>query len=112
MDIGLISFAGLVLLVLTSYITSLIFDIHNNTFYGFFHFAGGILLYLFLYALFKDRIIALILVMVMGVIWEIHEWLMWKFVLKKKIFKPQKEDTRNDLIVDFLSTLAGVILVS
>lgn len=47
-----------------------------------------------------------LLVLTVGILWEIHEWLMWKYVWKRKQMKPQRKDTTCDFIIDILG--AGV----
>lgn len=95
----LISLLGL---FVTAEAASFIFKVHSQRFYVVFHLAGGALVYLLFWNLIQNPFLSLFLVFVVGVLWEIHEWLLWKFFLKKKIYKPGGKDTLNDLLMDVL----------
>ena len=94
--------AGLVILFLAAELACFVFNIHSNIFYRVFHFAGGALIYLLFLNLTEDRLLSLGLVILIGVLWEIHEWILWKFVLKKRLYKPGGRDTKDDMLMDIL----------
>lgn len=54
-------------------------------------------------------IAVIFLVLGIGVMWEIGEWGLWKYFLKKKKYRPEKQDTINDICLDVIGALAGVI---
>ncbi|MBI4066871.1 hypothetical protein HY407_00665 [Candidatus Gottesmanbacteria bacterium] len=108
MNLALWSFLGLIALVVISHITSFVFHILNDRFYSFFHLAAGILAAVFFYTLTQNFIISIILTFILGITWEIYEWYQWKLILKKKKFKPDPTDTRNDLVIDFIGSLIGI----
>ena len=47
-----------------------------------------------------------------GVAWEIYEVIIWKYFLKARKYKPKKDDTRNDLVLDFVGSLTAVALLA
>lgn len=112
MTLAVYSFVGLIFLVIVSYITAFAFDVLNDRFYSVFHLAAGILATFFFYSFTQNHILSIILTMVVGIAWEIFEWYQWKWILKKKKYQPQADDTRNDLGVDFVGSLIGVMLLS
>lgn len=112
MYLAIYSFTGLVSLVIISHVTSFVFHILDDQFYSFFHLAAGILAVFFFYSFTNNYITSIVLTELLGIAWEIYEWFEWKLMLKKKKFKPQADDTRNDLILDFLGSLVGVVILS
>ena len=112
MDLTLYSFVGLISLVIIAHITSLVFHILNDRFYSFFHLAAGILAAFLFYNFSGNYIKSIILTVFLGIAWEIYEWYEWKLILKKKKFQPQPDDTRNDLIIDFIGSLVGVAILA
>jgi hypothetical protein len=101
------SFIALVFLYVLSYTCSYLFKIRSNNFYKWFHFAGGYLIYTLVNSLINNWLLSLIIVILVGIAWEIYEWLLWKFIFKRKLEKPQKKDTTDDLIKDFLGGLTA-----
>lgn len=73
---------------------------------------GGFLVYIFVNSLLKIKLLSLFLVVIVGIAWEIYEWLLWKFIFKRRLEKPQKKDTIDDLIKDFLGGLSALIITS
>lgn len=92
-------------------ISSFVFKIRTNIYYSFFHFVGGGLTYLFLLSIINNNIVSLIGVLVVGILWEIHEWILWKYILKKKRYKPEKKDTLNDIVLDIFGGLTVYFLI-
>lgn len=110
MNITLYSFFALVFLYFLSYISYYLFKIHSNKFYKWFHFAGGYLTYILVNSLMGNWLLSLIAVVLVGIAWEIYEWLLWKYILKRKSEKPQRKDTLDDLFKDFLGGLSAFAL--
>lgn len=106
------SLIGLASLVILSYITSFAFHILNDRFYSVFHLVAGILAAFFFYSLTGSYIFSVVLTQCVGVVWEVFEWYQWKWILKKKKYQPQPDDTKNDLIVDFVGSLIGVAILA
>lgn len=105
-----VTLLGMFALYVLAQACAYIYKIHSDKFYIIFHFAGGTLTYLFFLGLTKNGLLSLGLVVAVGIIWEIHEWLLWKYFLKKKIYKPGGRDTKNDLIMDFLGALLFYVI--
>lgn len=101
------SFIALVFLYFLSYACSYLFKIRSNKFYKWFHFAGGYLIYIFVNSLINNWMLSLFLTILVGIFWEIYEWLLWRYILKRRFEKPQKKDTTDDLIKDFLGGLSA-----
>lgn len=112
MDLALWSFLGLISLVIISHITSFVFNILNDRFYSIFHLAAGILAMFFFYTFTHNFIFSIILTQILGISWEVYEWYQWKLILKKKKYKPDPTDTRNDLVIDFIGSLAGTVFIA
>ena len=108
MNITLWSFIILLFLYIAANVCWHLFKIINNNFYKPFHFAGGFFIYVFLESILRNKLLSLFLVIIVGIAWEIYEWLLWKYVFKRKKDKPQKKDTTNDLFMD----LAGGVTAS
>jgi VanZ family protein len=111
MPIVLIPFLGLLLLFLGSEICGQVFKIKKDAYYSHFHFVGGFLTCLFFYALLKDKLMALTLTLVTGILWEIYEYFRYTYLPKKITIKLTKKDTKNDLLLDLLGALLGVGLL-
>lgn len=111
MKIRLFSLLGLVIIYILSNICGFVLNIRSNRFFTIFHFAGGLLTALFFFSFFNNYLFVLILTVVTGVFWEVYEWLLWKYVLKKKQFKPERQDTINDIIVDILGAIVALLLL-
>lgn len=109
MIIAVWSLLGLVSLVILSYITTFAFHIRSDEFYNYFHLAAGILAMFFFYSLTTNFLLSILLTELIGIIWEVYEWLEWKIILKKKKYQPQPDDTKNDLVLDFVGSLVGVV---
>ena len=110
MNLTAVSFAGLIILFLLGEVCGYVLKIRANSFYAFFHFTGGALVFLFLHSFLANYYVCLLLTELVGVLWEIYEWALWKYFLKKKLFKPERNDTRNDLILDFIGGTVMLIL--
>lgn len=108
MDVVIWSITGLVALVLLSYFTGFVLHIRSDQFYSYFHLTAGVLAAFLFYSFTRNFVVAILLTVALGIAWEIYEWNMWKYVFKKKRFQPQPDDTRNDLVVDFVGALFGV----
>ena len=111
MDLFWDSLVGLMVLFIGANASNLVFKIRDERYYGVYHFAGGFLMTLFLFSVFGDKWLALALAVVTGLLWEVYEWLLWKYFLKKKKYKPQRQDTINDLFLDFLGGLTAVMIL-
>lgn len=106
------SLAGLLALFFLSHFTGFIMGIRDDRFYSPFHFVGGMLSGFFFYGLTHSFALSIVLTMAIGVAWEIYEVLLWKYLLKQRKFKPKKDDTKNDLVLDFFGSLATVALTA
>ena len=111
MALALWSFIGLISIVIFVHITSFVFGILNDRFYSIFHIIGPILGVFFFHSFTENYFFAVILTVFLGISWEIFEYCEWKFILKKKKYKPDPVDTRNDLALDFLGSLIGVVIL-
>lgn len=101
---------ALVFVFVLSYTCGWAFKIRSDKFYRPFHFTGGFLTYVLADSLSFNQITGLILVIFVGIAWEIYEWVFWKYLSKRKIDKPRKKDTTDDLIMDFVGGLSALIL--
>lgn len=110
MNITILSLAALFSLYLLSYVCGYVFKIYSNKFYGIFHFAGGYLMYIFINSLVKNWLLSLSGVVIVGILWEIYEWIFWKYISRRKRDKPQKKDTTNDLFMDILGGITSLAL--
>lgn len=108
MDLAAWSLTGLVSLVVLSHITSFVFNIRSDAFYSYFHLTAGVLAAFLFYSLTGSFALSIGLTLILGVIWEVYEWYEWRLIVKKKRFQPQPDDTRNDLVIDFVGALLGV----
>ncbi len=88
-----------------------ILKITDQKFYSFFHLLGGAFVFLFFDSLLSSYPLSLFLTLVVGVAWEIYEWALWKYFLKKKKYKPEAKDTRNDLIVDMTGATISLLVL-
>lgn len=104
----LFSFWGLIALYVLANVSGFVLGIRDDRYYNYFHFAGGLLATLFFFSFVGNYILALMLTVTLGVLWEIYEWLLWKYLLKKKKYKPMRQDTINDLILD---TVGGIVTI-
>lgn len=111
MSLMVASLLGLISLFALAQITTFVFKITRNRFYAPFHFAGGLLLAIFFFSLFGSYTFALLATLGTGVLWEVYEYLLWKFVLKKKKFKPERKDTVQDIVLDFLGGVTAVAIL-
>ena len=102
--------AGLLILLLVAETASFVFKVHSQRFYVAFHLVGGALVYLFFLILTQNKFFSLGLVLTIGLLWEFHEWVLWKFFLKKRVYKPGGGDTRNDLLMDLLGALSIYVI--
>lgn len=111
---GLFIIIALVLVVLfiLAHVSSLLLNLHNNDFFSHFHFVAGFLVTVLFFLLFKNYILALVLTVCIGVIWEFYEWVSWKYFIKKKSFKPERKDTIEDIILDFVGGLLALVILA
>ncbi len=107
----LFSFWGLVALYILANISGFVIGIRDERYYRYFHFTGGLLATLFFFGFVGNYILALFLTGVLGVLWEIYEWLLWRYLLKKKKYKPMRKDTINDLILDMVGGIVAIVLL-
>ena len=105
----LLNLLGLIILLIANFISVKVFKIRNNKFYAPFHFLGGLLTMFLFLSLVGRILVALSLTILVGILWEITEWLWWKLVIKKQEYKPGGRDTMNDLILDFLGGITAII---
>lgn len=110
-SLTIFSFTGLVVLYFLSLFTSYKLKISNDNFYAPFHFLAGGLVGLFFYSLSSNLKLSLLLTLVVGIIWEIYEQIIWKVFVKKKQLRPKRQDTVNDLILDVLGSLLAISIV-
>lgn len=108
MDLAAWSLGGLVGLVILARITTYLFHIRSDQFYSYFHLTAGILAVFLFYSFTGSYVLSIFLTLLLGIAWEVYEWYEWKLIVKKKKFQPQPDDTRNDLVVDFVGSLFGV----
>ena len=109
MSLTLFSSLGLAILLVADLVSVKVFKIHNDRFYAPFHFLGGLLPMLLFLGLFGRISVALSLTVLVGILWEIGEWLSRKLTIKKQEYGPRGRDTINDLILDFLGGIAAII---
>lgn len=87
-----------------------------------FHFAGGFLTGAFLFAVISKISVSqvafgdiaaytLTLTVIIGILWEVYEWLLWRYFLKVKKLKPQRADAINDLVLDLLGGALAVLII-
>lgn len=107
----LTSIIVLPLLVVLAYVCGLIFKIEKDSFYRIFHFLGGGFTFLLIYGFLGVFNLSLFLTFIVGILWEIHEVLMWKYVFKKKKKKPGKVDTIEDLFMDMFGAVSFYFLL-
>ena len=103
---------GLIFLFLLSEITGSVFKIYRNSFYSYFHFVGGGITFLFWYSLIQIKMVCLFLTLATGIVWEIYEWVRWKYFIKEKKKKPQRGDTATDIILDVVGGILITVLFS
>jgi hypothetical protein len=103
---------GLIVLFILANLADRIFHIYRNSFYSLFHFIGGAVSFLFWYSLTGLRGVSLLLVLITGVVWEIYEWIRWKYFTHKKHDKPENKDTLNDLVFDILGGTVELLLLT
>jgi len=108
----LASFLGLILLYASAQIATFVFKKTDNEFYNYFHFTGGVLVGLFMYSFTNNYLTAFLLTIVIGLLWEVHEWILWKFFYHQKKFKQEKDDTINDLVLDGVGALVALVVLS
>jgi hypothetical protein len=112
MNLTLFSFLVLLFLYIAANVSWRFFKITSNNFYKPFHFMGGFFVYIFIESVLKNKLLSLFLVVIVGILWEIYEWLLWRYILKRKRDKPQKKDTTNDLFMDLAGGVIAVIVFS
>jgi len=110
-NFALLGLIGLISLFLVAQITTYIFGILSDRFYAPFHFLAGVMLGLLFYSITLNGLATILISLSIGTLWEVYEYLMWKFVLKKKIYKPKKSDTIADFCLDFLGVVVGIFCV-
>ena len=85
--------------------------IYNDKFFNKFHFAGGLFSYLFIFSLTSSVLFSLLLVLIIGLLWEAHEWILWRYFFKKNKHY-ELDDTPTDIAFDMAGAITGVILVA
>ena len=105
----LFNLLGLAFLLIASLISAKVFKIRNDKFYAPFHFLGGLLTTFLLLGLFGRILVAILVTVLVGILWEIGEWLLWKLIIKKQEYRPGGRDTVNDLLLDFLGGIAAIM---
>lgn len=111
MDLVQLSLLGIASTYLLSLLCGYVFKIQNDLFYAPFHFTGGLLFGVLFFALTGNAFFTVILTFIIGLLWELYEQIIWKFLVKKKKLRPGKQDTINDLILDTLGSVVAVFLV-
>lgn len=111
MSLAVKSLIGLIALFLVAQTTTFVFGVRNEKFYAPFHFGAGVFLGIIFFGLLGSPFQTIVLTIFLGILWEIYEEVMWKFFLKKRIFKPQRQDTVNDLFLDFLGSVFGIFIL-
>ena len=106
----LASLFGLVTLFVLAQIATFVYKITRNRFYAPFHFSGGFLSATLLYSIYGNLLLALLGTVGIGVLWEIYEYLLWRFVLKDDKYKQEKQDTINDIVLDFGGGLTALLI--
>lgn len=112
MDLLIIVVLALLALFLLSYISSLLLNLHNNDFFSHFHFVAGFLSTILFFLMFKNYFLALLLTVGTGVLWEFYELVSWRYLIKKKSFKPERKDTIEDIILDFTGGLLALVILA
>lgn len=112
MEITAWALVGLLAVYLLSHFAGYILNINDDRFYSPFHFTGGVLTAFFFYGLTNSYALSVAGTMAIGIAWEIYEVLLWKYVYKKRKYKPKKDDTRNDLILDLVGSLTTIFLIA
>ena len=92
-------------------ISSFKFKIHDDIYYSLFHFFGGVFTGMFFYSIFGQKELAILLTFIIALLWEVHEWILWKYWLKEKIYKPKKRDTIADIILGTVGATLFIILL-
>ncbi len=111
-NLKLASILGLIALFVLAQVSSFKFNITRSRFYAPFHFAGGFLVGTLLFSLSGNFAYAVSGTLAVGLLWEAYEYLLWRFVLKKKRFKQERGDTIEDVILDIFGGLtASLILI-
>lgn len=110
-EITLLSLVGIAYIFILAEISDLKFKIHSDKFYNFFHFSGGFVSCLFFFSITANIFLSLLFVLTTGILWEVYEWVDWKFFRRNKLYKPKKEDTLEDLILDVLGALSMLIVL-
>ncbi len=106
------SFLGLVIIFTVANISGFMLNIRNDKFFNYFHFLGGLVVTLFFFSFTSNYTQALFLTLLTGILWEVYEWVSWKYFLKKKKYKPMKKDTRNDLILDMVGGMVAILILA
>lgn len=100
----------LLAIFLAAEVCGYILKIRSKNFFYAFHFAGGVFICLLFYILTQNSIVSLAATFAIGILWEIYEWVLWKYFLKKKIYKPERTDTIKDIIFDMLGAVTLIFL--
>jgi len=110
MSLVIASLLGLISLFVLAQLATFIFKITRNRFYSLFHFAGGFLVSTLLFRLSGNYLYAIFGTLGIGVLWEIYEYLLWRFVQKDDKFKQERKDTINDIVLDFLGGITAIVI--
>lgn len=108
MDLFYFSLFGLVVLFVFAQICGYGFKIRSDKFFMPFHFLGGLFTALLCFTLWQNLYLSVFFTILVGIAWEVYEWLSWRFVLKKDIYKPKRRDTMYDLLLDTAGALTVV----
>ena len=111
MDLLFVVALALLALFVLAYTGGLLLNLHNNDFFSHFHFVAGFLTTILFFLLFKNYILALSLTVGIGIVWEFYEVVSWKYLIKKKSFKPERKDTIEDIILDFIGGLLALVIL-
>jgi len=106
------SLLGLIILFVVANISGFILNIRNDKFFNYFHFLGGLVVTIFFFSFTNNYLTALALTFITGILWEVYEWVSWKYFLKKKKYKPMKKDTKNDLVLDMVGGVVALIILT
>jgi len=109
-NLKIASLIGLILLFVLAQIATFVFKITRDHFYRPFHFAGGFLTASLIYSINPNILIVILGTLLVGVLWEVYEYMLWRFILKDDRFKQEREDTIEDIALGFLGGLAAVVI--
>lgn len=110
MNLLSISAVALFVIFIAGEFCGYVLKIYSDRFFSWFHFTGGFFLYLFCFSLIKDVFTSIILVITIGTLWELHEWILYYTILKRnKHYRP--DDSLADLFFDVLGAAGALVII-